>query len=70
MDEIYIYENVEVRLTGRFAKRTSDERSSRNLMSEITPVNKEEDGTWKKWVLFGTLYKVFTANPSQIQKDS
>lgn len=62
MGEIYIYENIEVHLTGRFAKRGSEEsnqHSTKNLLCEITPVD-ENQGTWKKWVSFATLYKVFT----------
>ena len=62
MGDIYIYENVEVHLTGRFAKRgpeDTNQQSTKNLLCEITPVE-ENLGTWKKWVAFASLYKVFT----------
>ncbi len=44
----YVYENVEVRKTGRTAKRTLESKKEEMLV-EITPQN-DKDGLWHKWV--------------------
>ena len=57
--EIYVYENQEVKLTGRKAEKSSTViRATRpaNTLVEITPT----DGinTWKKWVRLQDLYTI------------
>lgn len=61
--ETYIHEGVEVKLTGRTAKKTTTIRTisgkvpSVNVLIEIAPVDKES-GSWKKWVKKEELYKI------------
>lgn len=51
----FVYENLEVKLTGRTATR--DGRSGATItLVEITPV--DPDVTWKKWVNPVVLYKI------------
>ena len=52
----YVYENNEVRLTGRKASKTL--RSDKvDVLVEITPVDTIV-GTWKKWVRMAELFEV------------
>lgn len=57
----YVFEGLEVILTGRTAKRElkgSGRAASRiDTIHEITPANKE-DGSWTKWVRMSDLYEV------------
>lgn len=54
--DTYIFEETEVKLTGRKAARPTASGKQVELV-EITPVN-EYDGTWKKWTSMNVLYKV------------
>jgi len=45
----YVYENIEVKKTGRTASRTIGTSTKIQVVVEITPTD-EDDGTWKKWV--------------------
>lgn len=54
--ETYVFENVEVRKTGRRAQRKL--RSGKvDEVIEITPMESIV-GTWKKWVVEDTLFEV------------
>lgn len=60
----YIYNECEVVLTGRTAKRDRTTAPSRrtvvgppNIIHEITPAN-TGDGDWKKWVKITELYEI------------
>lgn len=52
----FLNENVEVKLTGREAKRTL-KNDKVDLRVEITPANPTE-GSWKKWVRKTDLYEI------------
>jgi len=62
MDELserqvtYLNDNVEVKLTGREAKR-SLRNNKVDIRVEITPANPTE-GSWKKWVRLTDLYEI------------
>lgn len=59
-EQTYILDNVEVRLTGRTASRTS--RSGKlDQLVEVTPTE-GCCGTWKKWVVKDQLYQVESSN--------
>lgn len=61
MDKTFIFQDIEVKMTGRMAKREQAKSGdSKSVMVEITPVN-ENDGTWKKWVFTSTLFRIFTS---------
>lgn len=52
----FVYENVEVKLTGRTAKRSL--RSGKtDVIYEVTPAS-TQNGTWKKWVRLQELFEV------------
>lgn len=58
----YVYDNVEVVMTGRTAKkerRTTTRRTAAapSVLYEITPANLES-GSWKKWVKMSDLYEI------------
>lgn len=61
----YVFNGVEVKLTGREAqkeikttsRRTQEERTSIQVRVEITPVN-SDDGSWKKWVEKSELFTI------------
>jgi len=52
----YVFDNVEVKKTGRNAQRKLKSGKVEELF-EITPVN-ENVGTWKKWVHEAELFAV------------
>lgn len=52
----YVYENVEVRKTGRRAERKL-KSGKVDVVIEITPMDTIV-GTWKKWVIEDTLFEV------------
>jgi len=52
----YLNDNVEVKLTGREAKRTL-KNDKIDVRVEITPSNPTE-GSWKKWVRMTDLYEI------------
>jgi hypothetical protein len=47
---------MEVRSTGRIAKKKSDP-DGKFMLIEVTPIN-EDDGTWIKWVPARELYEI------------
>jgi hypothetical protein len=49
MSETYVFGEVEVRKTGREATKPLP-GGKLALVVEITPVNPDIDGSWKKWV--------------------
>lgn len=51
----YVYNGVEVKMTGRRAKKET--RRNEIMLVEITPYN-VEDGTWKRWVNPTELYEI------------
>jgi hypothetical protein len=53
--ETYVYQDGEVKLTGRTAVKTS--KMTQLALYEITPAN-PDDGTWKRWVPFNVLYTI------------
>lgn len=54
--KIYVYDGLEVKLTGRSAKKPL--RTGReDELHEICPADKE-NGSWKKWVRITELYEV------------
>lgn len=54
--QTYVYDNVEVKKTGREAKKTLKSGSVDQLV-EITPVDSIV-GSWKKWVRNAELFEV------------
>ena len=54
--ETYVYQDGEVKLTGRVARRPGPGSKVQELV-EITPAN-PDDGSWKRWIPMSTLYKV------------
>lgn len=61
--DTYIFENVEVKSTGRFARKAHD-FDGKLILCEVTPVN-PDDGTWIKWVPQKDLYKVFSKSDDE-----
>lgn len=60
-EEIFVYDGIEVRKTGRIAvKQTTSKLSKRqpirHELLEIEPVDKYQE--WKKWIREVDLYKV------------
>ena len=55
----YVYEGVEVTMTGRHAKRQATTIGGRRdeEIVEITPVDQDE-ADWKKWVKVNDLFEV------------
>lgn len=63
MDKTFIFEGIEVKATGRFARKSGD-TDSKFLLCEITPFS-DNDGTWIKWVPVKELFEVFLIPESQ-----
>lgn len=59
-EEHYVYQDGEVRLTGRTAVRNVG--AKKQELVEITPAN-QDDGTWKRWVPLNSLFKVVENRP-------
>ena len=62
MSDSYVYENIEVVLTGRTAERevgrdTKRTKKRLDVQVEITPKDKA-DGSWKKFIRMTDLYKI------------
>lgn len=55
-DKTYVYDNVEVRKTGRIAQKQLKSGTMDQLV-EITPVDTVV-GVWKKWVREAELFEV------------
>lgn len=54
--ETFVYENIEVRKTGRRAERPL-KSGKVDVVIEITPMD-QVAGTWKKWVNEDALFRV------------
>lgn len=62
-DTTYIYDNIEVKKTGRIAQKKQKQKTTRSnrtpiiedVVFEITPSD-PENGHWKKWVKDTDLY--------------
>lgn len=65
MSETYIYDNTEVKKTGRKAVKDTKRATKRSVRSppdqdillEVTPVD-SENGSWKRWVKQADLYEI------------
>ncbi len=53
--ETYVYQDCEVKLTGRVAQRVVGHKIQE--LVEITPAS-IDDGSWKRWVPLSSLFKV------------
>jgi len=62
--QTYVFGEIEVKKTGRTAKKQMPGTRAPLVVEEITPVN-DYDGTWKKWVQPSAL---FTIDPSEETK--
>ena len=61
-NKTYVFGDLEVKLTGREAKKELEARGRRSepkvyVLHEITPADIEE-GSWKKWVKITDLYEI------------
>jgi hypothetical protein len=55
-EKSYVYDNTEVRKTGRKAEKTLTS-GKKDIQFEVTPKN-QVNGVWKKWVRDSDLYEV------------
>lgn len=55
MKKRFLYERTEVRLTGRYAKKTT--RGKEFVLFEIRPADINAPG-WKKWLRYDDLYEI------------
>ena len=57
--QTYLHRNVEVKTTGRVARKEQKTRRSKKEVElhEVTPVN-QENGSWMDWVDLDGLYKI------------
>jgi len=64
--DLYVFDNLEVKLTGRTAFKEPKSQAGRRrfrpneqteILHEITPAD-QELGSWKKWVPLAELYKI------------
>lgn len=53
----YVLHDTEVRLTGRTASKPGIGGRETQLV-EVTPVNEDSDGNWKKWVPLKSLFQI------------
>ena len=56
VDKTFVYDNVEIRKTGREAHRKTTSGKP-DVLLEVTPAS-ENSGAWKKWVRETELYEV------------
>lgn len=61
-EKTYVYDNAEVKLTGRKAQKKVNSRgrggeTKIHELVEITPADLE-NGSWKRWVKMAELYEV------------
>ena len=60
MRETFVFNEIEVAKTGRYA--TKDLLGGKKMvLFEVTPVN-DWDGTWKKWAAANSLLPIFIGN--------
>ena len=59
-DKTYVYDNVEVKLTGRKAKREIVQRRGENKIHELVEIAPAdiECGSWKRWIKEAELYEI------------
>lgn len=57
----FVHQDVEVKLTGRVAKRKMPGGKEQELV-EVTP-SEEDNGTWKKWIPLSGLFEIQESNP-------
>lgn len=55
----YVYNGVEVKMTGRRAKKAT--RRQEHVLIEVTPYN-QNDGTWTKWANPSELYEIHSTD--------
>lgn len=69
----YVFNDTEVRLTGRVAHRehhvTRRGSSTRETLVEVTPVKEVPGGTWTKWVKESELYTIEENNTMTVPLD-
>ena len=58
----YVYNEVEVQLTGRKAEKAGI-GGKKNEVVEITPVDQDANGNYKKWVPMAVLFKIQDQEP-------
>ena len=66
LDGTYVYVNEEVKLTGRYAKKsitTARNNDKEYILVEIKPIDKDMD--WKKFVKMAELYTI-----SQLEEEN
>lgn len=71
--DTYVYEGVEVTLTGRVAakeKKMSSGKIIRDELLEVTPVKKPGVPVWRKWVKAKDLFKVASSDDAVEQLDN
>lgn len=58
MTKSYVYQDTEVKLTGRKASKPAVTPGGKSVtLIEITPLD-EDNGTWKKWVPMSVLFEI------------
>jgi len=63
MDEKYIFDDIEVKMTGRTATKEL-RRGKTSTLYEITPIDPDSGG-WRKWVHKDILYVIDNADISK-----
>lgn len=68
LSKTYLFNNVEVKLTGRFTRKTKARGGATRdvLIYEVQPVD-EFDGTWKKWANEEELLEIHTIGKTNEQ---
>ena len=67
----YVYDGVEVTLTGRIAineKKGSSGKITRNELVEVTPIKKPGVPVWNKWVKPKALFEVADESIDSLDK--
>lgn len=64
---VYVYDNVEVQLTGRKAKKTL-KSGTVDVLHEISP-RSSMAGSWKKWVKIIELFEIDDEDVDSITED-
>lgn len=59
MSDTYVFNEVEVKKTGRSATKPIP-GGKQNVVFEITPVDQDAEGSWKKWVMQAQLFTIET----------
>ncbi len=73
MDQIFVYDETEVKLTGRTAVKPQQDESRRRAKTAQTPTKYEitptEGASWKKWVNMSDLYEIDNSAVVEILDD-